>query len=66
EYSLSAIHAYVECGAFAEKNEDLYIISTGISGGSDGHTTSEAMNFDMVEIGIEFLATLAATLATEG
>ncbi|MCC8357260.1 MAG: M20/M25/M40 family metallo-hydrolase [Oscillospiraceae bacterium] len=66
EYTLSAIHAGVECGEFAEKDEDLYIISTGISGGSDGHTTAEAMNFDLVDVGFEFLATLATTLANEG
>ncbi|MCD7769072.1 MAG: hypothetical protein LUH36_02990, partial [Oscillospiraceae bacterium] len=66
EYNLRAIHAGVECGEFAEKNEDLYIISTGVSGGSDGHTTSETMNFDQVDVGFDYLATPATTLAYEG
>ncbi len=66
EYGLHAIHAGVECGEFAEKNEDLYIISTGIAGGSDGHTTAEAMNFDKVEVSFDFLVKLATKLAEEG
>ena len=65
DFPLQAIHAGVECGEFAEKNEDMYIISTGISGGSDGHTTAETMNFDMVEVGMDFLVALAERLAQE-
>lgn len=66
EYALSAIHGGVECGEFAEKNEDMYIISTGVSGGSAGHTTAETMNFDKVEDSVEFLVKLAEKLAVEG
>lgn len=66
DYALSAIHGGVECGEFAEKNEDMYIISTGVSGGSAGHTTAETMNFDKVEDSVEFLVKLAEKLAVEG
>ena len=66
EFVLQAIHAGVECGEFAEKNEDLYIIATGVSGGSAGHTTAETMNFDLVEVSMEFLVALAERLAEEG
>lgn len=52
-------------GEFAEKNDSLYIISTGVSGGSNGHTTAETMNFDMVEVSIDFLVALAERLANE-
>lgn len=65
DFPLQAIHAGVECGEFAEKNDSLYIISTGVSGGSNGHTTAETMNFDMVEVSIDFLVALAERLANE-
>lgn len=65
EFALNAMHAGVECGEFAEKNEDLFIISTGVSGGSDGHTTAETMNFDMVEVSVDFLVALAERLANQ-
>ena len=64
EYALKAIHAGVECGEFTEKNDSIYIISTGVSGGSEGHTTAESMNFDKVEVSIDFLVALAEKLAT--
>lgn len=35
EFTLHAIHAGVECGEFAVKNEDMYILATGVSGGSN-------------------------------
>ena len=63
EYALKAIHGGVECGEFSEKQEDLKIISTGVSGGSNGHTTAETMNFDKVQVSMEFLMSLAAHLA---
>lgn len=63
DFPLSSMHAGVECGEFSEKAPDLYIISTGVSGGSNGHTTAEAMNFDKVEISVDFLVTLAAKIA---
>lgn len=61
-YSLSAIHAGVECGEFAEKAPDLLLISTGVSGGGSGHTTAETMNFDKVEVSMDFLITLGQRL----
>ena len=63
EYKLKATHGGVECGEFSEKQEDLKIISTGVSGGSNGHTTAETMNFDKVQVSMEFLMSLAAHLA---
>ena len=66
EYKLSAIHGGVECGEFAEKNEDMYIISTGVGGGSEGHTTAETMNFDQVGAAVDYLTKLATKLAVEG
>ena len=66
EYKLSAIHGGVECGEFAEKNEDMYILATGVSGGSAGHTPEETMNFDMVEKSMDYLVKLAEKLAMEG
>ncbi len=65
DFPLQAMHAGVECGEFAEKNESMYIISTGISGGSNGHTTAESMNFDLVEEGVAFLVALAERLTQE-
>ena len=66
DFQLHAIHAGVECGEFAVKNEDMYILATGVSGGSDGHTTAETMNFDQVEASVDFLVALAQRLAEEG
>lgn len=66
EYALHAIHGGVECGEFAEKNEDMYILATGVSGGSAGHTTAETMNFDLVEASVDYLVALAEKLAVEG
>ena len=66
EFTLHAIHAGVECGEFAVKNEDMYILATGVSGGSNGHMTSETMNFDQVEESVDFLVALAQRLAEVG
>lgn len=66
EFELAAIHGGVECGEFAEKNEDMYILATGVSGGSNGHTTAETMNFDLVEASVDYLVALAETLAVKG
>lgn len=66
EFALAAIHGGVECGEFAEKNEDMYILATGVSGGSNGHTTAETMNFDLVEASVDYLVALAEKLANEG
>ena len=66
EYKLAAIHGGVECGEFAEKNENMYILATGVSGGSQGHTPEETMNFDMVEKSMDYLVKLAEKLAVEG
>lgn len=66
EFELAAIHGGVECGEFAEKNEDMYILATGVSGGSNGHTTAETMNFDLVEASVDYLVALAETLAEKG
>lgn len=66
EFVLSAIHAGVEGGEFAPKNEDMDIISTGVSGGSAGHTTAETMNFDKVEESCTFLTTLIQRLVEAG
>ena len=66
DFPLHAIHAGLECGEFAAKNEDMYILATGVSGGSAGHTTEETMNFDQVEASVDFLVALAQRLAEEG
>lgn len=66
EFKLAAIHGGVECGEFAEKNENMYILATGVSGGSAGHTPEETMNFDMVEKSVDYLVKLAEKLAVEG
>lgn len=66
EYALKAIHGGVECGEFAEKNENMYILATGVSGGSAGHTPEETMNFDLVEKSVDYLVALAEKLAVEG
>lgn len=63
EFRVSAIHAGVECGEFAEKNDDLDIISTGVSGGSAGHTTAETLTFDLIEASLDFLEALITKLA---
>lgn len=66
EFRTSIIHAGVECGEFAGKNPDIYIIATGVSGGTAGHTTAETMNFDMVKPSVDFLVALIEKLAVEG
>ncbi len=66
EFKLSAIHAGVECGEFAEKNEDMYILATGVGGGTAGHTTAETMHFDQIGDAYDFLVALAQKLAAEG
>jgi len=63
EYRMSATHGGLECGELSEKNPAMDIIATGISGGSAGHTTAEAMNFDKVAEHSDFLIKLIAKLA---
>ena len=66
EFRTSVIHAGLECGEFAGKNPDMYIIATGLSGGKGGHTYSETMTFDGSEASIDYLVALIAKLAEEG
>ena len=56
--------------AFAKKFDESYgVVETayslqyGVSGGSNGHTTAETMNFVKVEVSVDFLVTLAAKIA---
>lgn len=65
EYRLSITHAGLEGGEFQNKNEDMFIICTGLSGGSNGHATTEAMSFVNTKASIDYLVALAERLVTK-
>lgn len=63
EFRTSVIHAGVECGEFAGKNDQMFILATGVGGGAAGHTFNETMTFDGVEVAVDYLVQLIAKLA---
>lgn len=66
EFRTSVIHAGLECGEFAGKNPEMFIMAGGLSGGAAGHTYNETMTFDGSEDSIDYLVELIKTLANEG